>query len=187
MDDATNGAGSRPEVPILGQIYQRLNTMDGKLVIIISLDQETVAPNTDPVANAHLATLSTASGSTVVAQGSSLTLHSRPASAATRPGTHIRSPALSAGSNSAGGSRVASPTANMRPSSAVARPASTAHLAAHAAASSTAGVARSASPAMGMRPSAAATPVAVGNVVLQLLPTHLVLLPLLRKLLQLHT
>ncbi|KAJ2463848.1 hypothetical protein GGI03_003584 [Coemansia sp. RSA 2337] len=137
--------------------------MDGKLVIIISLDQETVAPNTDPVANAHLATLSTASGSTVVAQGSSLTLHSRPASAATRPGTHIRSPALSAGSNSAGGSRVASPTANIQPSSAVARPANNAHLAARAAASSLAGVARGASPAMGMRPSAAATRSAVAR------------------------
>ncbi|KAJ2105294.1 hypothetical protein GGI16_002412 [Coemansia sp. S142-1] len=150
MDEATNGAGSGPEVPILGQIYQRLNTMDGNLVIIISLDQETVAPNTDPVANAHLATLSTASGSTVVTQGSSLTLHSRPASAATRPSTHI-------------------------------------HPQPPSAASSSAGVARSASPAMGMRLSAAATPVAVGNVVLQLLPTHLVSLPLLRKLFQLHT
>ncbi|KAJ2012663.1 hypothetical protein GGI14_005730, partial [Coemansia sp. S680] len=147
MDEAANGAGSGPEVPILGQIYQRLNTMDGKLVIIISLDQRTVAPNADPVADAHLATLSAASGPTVVAQGSSLALHSCPASAASHSSTHIRPQPPSTGSSSAGGSWAASPAANIRSSSAVARPASNAHLAARAAASSSTGVSQAASPA----------------------------------------
>ncbi|KAJ2055654.1 hypothetical protein GGH13_007773 [Coemansia sp. S155-1] len=194
MDEAANGAGSGPEVPILGQIYQRLNTMDGKLVIIISLDQRTVAPNADPVADAHLATLSAASGPTVVAQGSSLALHSCPASAASHSSTHIRPQPPSTGSSSAGGSQVASPAANIQPSSTAARPTSIAHLTAQAAspapsaALSSADISRSASSVTDTRwLQELNMTVAVGNVVLQLLPTHLVLPPLLRKRFQLHT
>ncbi|KAJ2061534.1 hypothetical protein GGI17_003012 [Coemansia sp. S146] len=166
MDSPTTGIDDELEVPTLGQICQRLDTMDGKLNrvvekvdrqtdLLISLVQRTAAPDAAPTNSAHLAAHTAASGATGIAHGASSASHTLTTSAVARPGnTHPLAP--SAASGSAGVAQGSSSASHTRPATPGTRPGN-ARPPPTSAASGSAGVAQGSSSASHTRPATPGT------------------------------
>ncbi|KAJ2749102.1 hypothetical protein GGI19_005828, partial [Coemansia pectinata] len=166
MDAPATGVDDELEVPTLGHICQRLDTMDGKLDsmvekmdrqtdILVSLVQRTAAPDPAPANSAYLAAHDAASGATGIARGASLTTNTRPTTPGTRSGD-TRLPPTSTASGSADVAQGSYSAPHTLPTSAAARSGNTRPPPTSAASSST-GVARAASPALYTRPAAPGT------------------------------